>query len=95
LVERRGDVCLVKRISVRGLHWHYEVVRLRVHPEQKAFGRIFPKRESYPKARDWGKTGFTFLSTDLVGAQRRMDVLESQAFLSKSKVMIADYGSSV
>ena len=73
LVQREGLVCLVKRS--KPLYWHYEVIKLRLEPDKERFGNFYPAHERYPSNEEWGTYGFTYLSTDFKGAQKRWQEL--------------------
>lgn len=57
LIRRKGLVCLVKRSKIN--RFHFEVVRIRIAPEETSFGKLYPEREVYPPSEDWGTHGFT------------------------------------
>jgi hypothetical protein len=71
LIERSGLICLVKRSKPKPMHWHYEVVKLRIEPGKEIFGKFYPRHERYPSSEKWGKYGFTYLASDLEGARKR------------------------
>jgi hypothetical protein len=68
LLERRGQICLVKR-SKDG-HSHFEVVKLQHAPDQERFGKFYAAHELYPSSETWGLYGFTYLVNDLDGAHK-------------------------
>ena len=74
LIKRSGLVCLVKRSKRE--HWHYEVIKLRLEPDKERFGNFYPAHERYPSNEEWGIYGFTYMSTDLKGAEKRWQALE-------------------
>ena len=42
---------------------------------EELFGRWYPERETYPGNEDWGTYGWSYLASDLAGAQKRFDSL--------------------
>lgn len=38
----------------------YEVIKVKYYPEEKIFGKWYPKREAYPNSEDWGTFGWSF-----------------------------------
>jgi hypothetical protein len=69
LLKRDGLICLVERSKPE--HWHYEVIKLRIEPDKDRFGIFYPAHERYPSNEEWGTYGFTYLGTDLRGAEKR------------------------
>ena len=65
-IDRRGNVCLYlkqcKGVSGRAiLSW--EIIIPKIRPEERfPDGHVCPKREVYPKDRDWGIKGWTYMS---------------------------------
>ena len=73
LLERDGDICLVRRLNLRikptpSVHW--EVVILQRRPAETIRGYSYPARELYPGNEEWGEHGWTFL--DLAQARAKM-----------------------
>jgi hypothetical protein len=92
IVKREGSICLVKRWK-QNIPFHWEVVRLRYFEETvMPDGTIVPAGERYPKTREWGIDGFTYLANDANGADQRY-----RHALSDSPVLNtgAFYGSAI
>lgn len=64
VIRREGMVALVRRQhrDVSDLHW--EVVKIRVHPERLLQERRIEAGEAYPSSEQWGKRGWTYKSLE-------------------------------
>jgi hypothetical protein len=70
LVERQGDVCLVKRTNLVTDAVHWEVIVLRhLRGRTVPNGRTSPAWESYPRTEQWGSSGWTY--TRLLDAREK------------------------
>ena len=74
LVERDGDVCLVRRLNLRikpapSVHWEVVILQRRA-AELSPRGTPLPAREVYPGNEECGEHGWTF--TDQSVARARM-----------------------
>jgi len=69
VLERSGNVLLVRRQHRTVSVPHWEVVRIRVSPAKLVFGVPRPECEVYPSSEDWGKRGWTY--TTLEDAQAK------------------------
>ena len=74
-IKRRGSVALYELSGPRGVHYGFEVVVIRIRRAEELFGRCYPERETYPGNEDWGTCGWSYLVSDLAGAQKRFDSL--------------------
>jgi hypothetical protein len=41
----------------------YEVFKIQILPPEEVNGRRYPAREAFPKASDWGESGWTFTNS--------------------------------
>jgi hypothetical protein len=74
-IKRQGSVALYELYGPRGQLYGFEVVVIRVRRTEELFGRWYPERETYPGNEDWGTYGWSYLKSDLAGAQKRFDSL--------------------
>jgi len=72
LVERQGDVCLVRRLNLEvdppSAHWEVVILQRR-RAETLPSGRSYPAREAYPGDAEWGTHGWTFVIEALARAK--------------------------
>jgi hypothetical protein len=56
---RQGSVAVYCAFGA-GPRIEYEVFKVQILPAQEINGSSYPPREAFPKASDWGESGWTF-----------------------------------
>jgi hypothetical protein len=74
-IKRQGSVALYELYGPQGQLYGFEVVVVRIRRAEELFGRRYPERETYPGNEDWGTYGWSYLASDLPGAQKRFEHL--------------------
>ncbi len=61
-IHRDGVFAVYERLRVGTNRKHYEVIKIQSHNGYSIAGKAYPASEYYPSSRDWGTSGFTYLS---------------------------------
>jgi hypothetical protein len=69
-LERSATVAIYELIGSQGTTYGYEVIRIKVKPEQAVFGKLQPEREVYPSDSDFGRLAWSY------GSQHRRQAFE-------------------
>jgi len=75
LLERSNGIALFQKSKPHHSKPCYEVVRLKIRPEQDIYGRHYPEREGLPTSESWGTDGWSY--SDEKSAKKRFENLEA------------------
>jgi hypothetical protein len=63
-LKRAGLIAIYDVRNEGGLLYGYELIRIKVAPEEEKFGKLYPERELYPssarESNDWGTIAWSF-----------------------------------
>jgi hypothetical protein len=63
-IKRQGRIALYELYGANGLLYGYELIVIKIAPEEEIFGKTYPERELYPSSSknsdDWGKIAWSF-----------------------------------
>ena len=59
-LQRSATVAIYELIGSQGLTYGYEVIRIKIKPEQLVFEKLVPEREAYPSDSDFGRIAWSF-----------------------------------
>ena len=72
---KRGEKAYIYTQHVGPGIKRYEVFLIRIRPEEKIFGKLYPEREAFPANEDFGKTAWTYIK--LENALKAFDEVEN------------------
>lgn len=67
-VFREKNTAIYERWKPGSFH-HFELIRIKIRPEELIYNVTYPERECYPSSEEWGKNAWTI--TDLEKALTR------------------------
>jgi len=59
-LERVGNIALFEKTHPSADRKFYEVVKIKISPDQTILGKFIPEHEKYPASSEWGELGWSY-----------------------------------
>jgi hypothetical protein len=81
-LKRTATAAIYELIGHQGLSYVYEVLRIAIKKESECFGAVFPKRECYPSASQFGRMAWSYGTRQMEQAIAKYNRLSAPAHQS-------------